>query len=66
MPEIKRTYLIGYLCTGGGGRFFHDRETDDAPNREQVVSMESKLTADNGKPCAITTIFLLQNSEVLP
>lgn len=65
MPEIKRTYLIGYLCTNGGGRFFHERETDDAPTREQVVSMEAKLTADNGKPCAITTIFLLQNSEVL-
>ena len=66
MPQIKRTYLIGYLCSGGGGRFFHDRETDDAPTREQVVSMEAKLNADHGKPCAITTIFLLQNSEAQP
>ncbi|MDX3744108.1 hypothetical protein [Pseudomonas sp.] len=66
MPEIKRTYLIGYLCPGGGGRFFHYRETDDAPTPEQVVSLEAKLNAEEGMTCAITTIFLLQNSEAQP
>ncbi|MDZ5740990.1 hypothetical protein [Pseudomonas asiatica] len=66
MPEIKRTYLIGYLCKVGGGRFFHERDTDDAPTREQIESMEAKLAADNGVTCAITSISLIQNTKVQP
>jgi len=66
MTRPVRTYLIGYVCSGGGGRFFHERETDDVPTREQILSMETKLNADHSTPCAITTIFLLQNSEAQP
>jgi hypothetical protein len=66
MPELKRTYLIGYVHKSGAGRFFHYRDTDDAPTREQIESMEAKLNQDNGTVCAITAISLLENSETRP
>lgn len=63
-----RTYLISYVITApyGVGRFFNDRDTDTAPSREDIESMESKLSVDHSAKVMITSVSRIEAGEVKP
>lgn len=66
--KAVRTYLISYLVPSpfGVGRFFNDRNTDTAPSREDIESMEEKLSADRGVPVVITGVSRIEAGEGRP
>lgn len=66
--KAVRTYLISYVVTSpfGVGRFFNDRNTGTAPSREDIESMEEKLSADRGVQVVITGVSRIEAGEGRP